>query len=40
LNYKIWGKNATLEASSIDERFSLKHWTQKTQSLYEAETVI
>jgi len=39
LNYKIWGKHAALEASSIDERFSLKHWTKKTRSLYEAQTV-
>lgn len=40
LNYKVWEKNAIQEASSIEERFSLKHWTKKTQSLYEAEVVI
>lgn len=36
-NYKKWMNNATLEAPSIDERFSLKHWTQKTKDLYERE---
>lgn len=40
LNYKVWGKNANEEAPSIEERFSLKHWTKNTQSLYEAEATI
>jgi glycosyltransferase involved in cell wall biosynthesis len=36
-NYRTWNKNAAQEAPSIDERFSLKHWTKKTQNLYEKE---
>lgn len=37
LNYKEWLKNAALEAEDVEERFSLKKWTQKTLELYEAE---
>lgn len=39
-NYKSWIKNAAQDAPSIDERFSLKHWTQKTQNLYEKEVTV
>lgn len=33
-HYKLWMKNAGHEASSIEERFSLKHWTEKTSEFY------
>lgn len=36
-DYKEWIKNAATEAESVEERFSLKKWTQKTKELYEAE---
>lgn len=34
LNYKQWMVNAANEAQSIEERFSLKKWTDKTRDLY------
>ena len=36
-NYKKWISNAASEAEFVEERFSLKNWTQKTIELYEAE---
>lgn len=34
-NYKDWIKNASMEAQSVEERFSLMKWTQKTKELYD-----
>jgi glycosyltransferase involved in cell wall biosynthesis len=34
-NYHEWMKNAASAAESVEERFSLKKWTQKTRELYD-----
>lgn len=34
-NYQTWVQNAQQEAESVEARFSLKQWTQKTKDLYE-----
>jgi glycosyltransferase involved in cell wall biosynthesis len=34
-NYQMWMKNAASDAESVEERFSLKKWTQKTRELYD-----
>lgn len=36
-NYQEWINNAAADAESVEERFSLKKWTQKTRELYDLE---
>lgn len=36
-NYRVWIENAAKTSVSVEERFSLKKWTQQTKELYDME---